>query len=603
MNQLHEYRKDIENLTKDEKKLRDIYLKKLNLGIVQGPQTNFASIDKPWLKYFGYEAFIEMDTPNNLYEFVYFKNKYNLNDTAINFLGNKISYKKLFQKTDEVVEKLIDMGLKSSDVVSICTINSPELIYLVFALNKLGITINMIDVQDSKEEIKEKMINSKSKTLFMIDIRYNIVDDFIEDNIADNIIFLSPFESLSKIFKVINKIVTKKIDKPNYFTFDEFLNFKNENNFEYKNNDIAFIFYTDGTTGNKKAVKITNDNFNSLATQFEKHNLYLNVGQKFLSKVNFSTSNDFFLSLYMPLCMGMQTIIIPSIDKNNYEYLLNKYRPNYIIENEWTNYLLESKNINPITINALKGVFTGYKDIYESDEKLFNKKFNNKLIKSYGMSELTSLVVASNDRCNKLESAGIPLIGNNIKIISLDTKEELGYYEIGEILIKSPSIMNGYLNNQKETNNIIKESEDGTWLHTKDLGFLDKDGCLFIKGRLDNLILKKDMKIFSSEIENVIKSINMQEIDNICVFGASDYEYKQMPVVLIQIKEEYLDKKELIINKVKYICGLKLPDYAQPKDYYVDIVPLTRSNKCDFIKAKKLYELKNTEELKRILKK
>lgn len=596
MNELEQYRKNLENLTIDEWADRNKYLKDINNGCVEGPMTGFPSLDKPWLKYFSDQSFQGKYESMTLYDYLLYKNKDNLDKIALNYFGTKITFRKMFQKIDEVCKNLIAMGLKSKDTVSLCIISQPEVVYLIYALNKLGITINMIDPRTSKEGIAHKMKMANSRTLFMFNIRQDAVKDFVASDIADNVVLLSPYDSLPFLVKALKKKNEVKLDKPGFYTFKDFRMLENNNDFQYIPNDVAMICYTGGTTGEPKGVKLTNDNFNYMSMQYERHDLGTEAGQKFLAIITPTFAFGACNSLHLPLTLGMETILVPKFEPTNFQKLLHKYHPNHT--NAVPSYyqtLLNDKRIKPSDVKNFLGAGCGGSDMLYSEEEQITSKFQEmgspaKLIKGYGMTELSSAVVICTNHCNKIGSVGIPLIQSNIKIINPETKEELGYGSVGEVLLKSPTMMEGYLNNPEETNEIIKNYADGTWVHTGDLGYLDKDGCLFIKGRIKRMIIKRGMKVFPIEIENIISSANIDGIENICVFGVSDEIYREVPVVQVQIKSEYLDKEQEILDKIQVVCEEKLSEYAVPSAYFNDSIPLTAMGKNDFVRARKKYE-------------
>lgn len=598
MNQLEEFRKDLETLTEEEWQIRNEYLKNMLEGKICGPMTGFASIDKPWLKYFDDESFKGKYESKTLYEYLLFKNANNLSKIALNYFGTKITFEKMFKKINEVSEKLIAMGLKSGDVVSLCIISQPEVVYLIYALNKLGITVNMIDPRTSKDGIIHKMHEANSRTLFMHDRAQELVSDFVENNIADNVVLLSPFDSLPFPIKTIKKINDVKINKPHYYTFEDFMKFQNNKRFEYRPNNIAMICYTGGTTGEPKGVKLTNDNFNYMSFQYERHDLGTKAGQKFLAIITPTFAFGACNSLHLPLTLGMETILVPKFEPTNFQSLLHKYHPNHT--NAVPSYyqtLLDDKRIVSSDVRNFYGAGCGGSDMLEKEEQNIIDRFKELRspampIKGYGMTELASAVIICTNKCNKIGSVGIPLVRSNIKIIDPETKEELNYNETGEILLKSPTMMDGYLNHPEETSELIKSYVDGTWVHTGDLGYVDNDGCLFIKGRIKRLIIKRGMKVFPIELENLIANANIEGIENCCVFGVPDETYREVPVVQVQIKDDYLQYEDEILEKIKAVCIKSLPEYAVPSDYFAEDIPQTAMGKNDFVRARRLYDVK-----------
>lgn len=596
-NQLEEYRRELENLSEEELQMRDKYLKDLAEGIVLGPPTGYPSLDRTWVKYFDKESFQGKYESMSLYNYLYENNKDNLDYIALNYFGVQVTYKKMFENIDKVASKLVSLGLKSGDVLSMCIISQPEVVYLLYAANKLGITVNMIDPRTSKDGIEKKMKNSGSRNLVMFDLRQDAVLDLVEKGVADNVLLLSPYESLPLPIKLIKGRKTKKVSKDNYYNYSEFMKLEDKGkDFEKKENDIAMICYTGGTTGEPKGVKLTNDNFNVMSYQYQRHDLGVAPGQKFLAIITPTFAFGACNSLHLPLTLGMETILVPSFDPKKFQELLHKYHPNHT--NGVPSYyqtLLNDKKTKPSDVKDFFGAGCGGSDMLEEDEQhiidCFKELGSSAMpIKGYGMTELSSAVVICTNHCNKLGSVGIPLIKSNIKIINPETGEELRYNEVGEVLLKSPTMMDGYLNNEEATKELIRDYVDGTWVHTGDLGYIDNDGCLFIKGRIKRLIIKRGMKVFPIELENVVSSANIEGIKNCCVFGVPDKTFVEVPVVQIEILPEYLGQEERILKQVEDACIKNLPEYAVPSDYFCEDIPMTPMGKNDFVRARRKYD-------------
>ena len=167
---LEEYRKQIANLSVNEQRLRDLYLRKLALGEIQGPPTSYASIDKPWLKNFTEEQLQVGEIKKTAYRYLYDENKNYENDVAILFLGKKIKYKELFERIDEVAKALKNIGVKKGEPVTICMPNTPESAYLFYACSKIGAIADFIDPRENEEGMEKYLNISDAKHLIMLDM-------------------------------------------------------------------------------------------------------------------------------------------------------------------------------------------------------------------------------------------------------------------------------------------------------------------------------------------------------------------------------------------------------------------------------------------------
>lgn len=131
----------------------------------------------------------------------------------------------------------------------------------------------------------------------------------------------------------------------------------------------------------------------------------------------------------------------------------------------------------------------------------------SKVMKGYGMTEVSATAVVCTDNCNEIGSVGIPLICNNVSIFDIETGKEISYLDErnGEICISGPCTMLGYRNNEKATNELIRIHDDGEkWVHTGDCGRMDKDGRIFIEGRYKRIILRRGQTIYPNSIEDII---------------------------------------------------------------------------------------------------
>lgn len=119
--------------------------------------TGYPSVDKPWLKYYSEEE-VNIKLPERtMYEHILVKNADNLDRVAINYYGSNISYKVFFERIDTIASALERIGVGEGDIVTVCMINSPETICLMFALNKIGAVANMVYGVSTEAELKSTL--------------------------------------------------------------------------------------------------------------------------------------------------------------------------------------------------------------------------------------------------------------------------------------------------------------------------------------------------------------------------------------------------------------------------------------------------------------
>ena len=215
------------------------------------------------------------------------------------------------------------------------------------------------------------------------------------------------------------------------------------------------------------------------------------------------------------------------------------------------------------------------------------------LAQGYGLTETSPVIAAENMYKSRTGSIGVPMENVTVEIVN---KDDNG---IGELRAKGPNVMLGYYENEEETNKVLKDG----WFYTGDLGYIDKDGFIFITGRQKNMIvLKNGKKIFPEEIETLVNRIDL--IDECMVFGMPDEVDKndvKLSVKVVYNKDEAKQKygdisfdeiRDIIWNRIKNEVNTTVPRYKHIMNMILTDKELIKTT------TKKV---KRNEELKEIL--
>ena len=328
--------------------------------------TGYASIDKPWQKYYTKEALTAIIPEMTAYQYMVSKNQDNLKTTAINYFGKKISFKEFIEKIDETARRLYNFGISEGDVVTVMSVANPELEILFYALNKLGAIINLIDVRSDYKQIRKYLTEVKSDTVLVMDNFLPEIDKALEDEevnlLVERIITLSPFNSVLFPF---NKLAEKKKKKEEPELYTKIEEIKNKDKYiswnemmttnkyyyphypRYKKNTVAAYVHTGGTTGVPKTVKLSNENFNAMAIQYESLGANYNKGDTFLNGIVPFVAYGIVVTIHMPMCLGMTNIIAPILSPKEFTDFMIKYKPNHTITvPTYVENLIEDKKAN-----------------------------------------------------------------------------------------------------------------------------------------------------------------------------------------------------------------------------------------------------------------
>ena len=134
--------------------------------------TGYASIDKPWLKYYTEDEKNISFPKMNMKQYLVKQNEFNLDNVAIDFYGRKITYKELFSKIEDAKKSFIEMGVKCGDVISIASPFVPEVVYSIYALNDIGAIVNLVDPRVPSQKLSNYFNGSNSKFLVLYDAAY-----------------------------------------------------------------------------------------------------------------------------------------------------------------------------------------------------------------------------------------------------------------------------------------------------------------------------------------------------------------------------------------------------------------------------------------------
>ena len=557
----------------------------------------YPSIDKPWMKHLSKRAKGLQVPEGTMFDLIYENNKDYPNELALKYMDIQVTFAEMWEKIDEVVKSLNAFGVREGEIITIAMPNTPEFVYLAYAINRVGAVMNIIHPLPGKEELLGYLEEAQSRYFFMFDGTYAIIKDDLKNTSVEKAIVVSPAYSLAPIKRKLYQLAKfPKLDKTMCIDWKAFL--KNGVNSpattgKTDSDAMAVISHTGGTTGEPKGVMLTNRAMNSVAYQvWQTFDLadrrQLTILVVLPPFVNYSFVNG----IHEGLTMGDTLALLPEFKPEDFAEYYKQYKPNVI--NSIPQYCLAMLNdpkLKEMDLSELKYVVAGGEAMDATAEAELNAFLKDhgadiQVTKGYGCTEFTSVVTYTYPEVNFLHSVGIPFPFVNVKIVDPDTNEELPCGERGEICVTGPSLMLGYYKNQEATDEVIKVHADGQrWFHMGDLGFVDEDGIVFITGRIKRIIMTKGddgnvTKMFPDRIENAVNKC--EDVNASCVIGVKDDERIHYPKVYIELKDETMDK-DLAREHILEICRKKLPNYQIPVEIeFMSELPRTERGKIDY---------------------
>ena len=564
--------------------------------------------EEPWLAYYSKEERKIKFTDKTIYEYLKDSVGADTDYIALNYFGTRISYNELFLRIEQASRSLRSLGVKPGDVVTICMPNTPEAIIAFYACNNIGAVADMVHPLSSQEQIKLYLNESKSRFLIMLDSNYDKYKEVLPDTLVYKTVFVSPKESMPPLLS-IGYTLTRglKVKKPklgdiDYLTWKEFLlkgvNYNKPFENKMKSKDLAVILHSGGTTGKPKGIMISNYSFNAESQQGGVNVCEVRPKDKILTILPIFHGFGLNICIHCPLCLKVETIIMPEYDANRFSKIMKDLKPNILagVPTLWEG-MMSNKKFDKIDMSQLKYIVSGGDYLSIPQETKINEFLHKhgahiNIAKGYGMTESVAATCYTFPGTNEPGSIGIPMVGNTYKICNPETGEEMKIGEEGEICVNGPTLMKGYLNNPKETKNILKRHKDGKiWLHTGDIGYIATNGIVYYTQRLKRMIIVSGFNVYPSMIEEVLES--HPAIKKACVIGIPHPYKMHVPKAFIVLNDGYKDSSKLQ-KELKDLCKHELAVFSVPKEIEIrKELPKTLYNKVNYKELEKEEEKKN----------
>ena len=563
--------------------------------------TEYPSLNKPWLKYFNKEAdkYVVEDTNQSAYQYILKANKNNLDYIALEYFNTKITYRDLFNNINKIAKSLKAFSISKGDYVTLCLPNIPEIVYFVYALNRIGAVACLIDPRTNSEGILERANNSNSKLVIAVtDILKEKIIPISEQFNAKAIIGISPANSTTiysaKGIAVKLLYLLKNINKCKYSS--KFINYKiflemgkiwnAEIDGKHTKGVPAIVVYTSGTTGSSKGVMLSNENMISSKRLIEYGVSKVTRNASFLGVIPFFSSYGAFTGMNNSLCSGWKIILIPRFKPEQFGKLLIKHKAVSAlgVPRFWSDFAGANLNID---LSFLKNPVCGGDKISPSEVLKINRYLlshnANRLKIGYGASEFGGgIAITTENGPYDKNSTGEILPGVIGMVIDPDTGKEMKYNESGELCFYSPTMMSGYLNNDKETNNLIIIKDGVKFYRTGDKGFINENGCVFIVGRYKRVMMRPDgHTVHATSIENII--MEHAAVESCAVVGLPlDSGAGVIPTAFIKLNNQIVNSAK-IIDEIDELCTRKIPERDKAHAYIIiDTIPYTPMGKVDY---------------------
>lgn len=491
--------------------------------------------DRIWYKNWPAQVSKCLDYPDcTLAEFLRQSAEKHGSQAAIYFLDAKVTYKELWDMVQRLATALADLGLRKGDVCALMLPNSIQFVVSYYACQLIGVTVTAINPTYKALEIQHQLKDSAAKVLLVLDAVASEVDGGIEGTqvrtvIGTNVVDLCGFSPLKVLLgKLLKKIPTGQLPAGTLHLKDLLKTPPNPPNVDVNPSEVAVLQYTGGTTGLPKGAMLTHRNVVANACMCD----------AWLWKKDPVTGIVGVLPLFHSF--AMTTVMNTAIRVGGFQLLfprpptdmadlcaeIQKYSAKGGLILPGVAVLFSKINTHPkvkdYDLSGLKMAVSGAGPLPLEVQNRFEALTGSVIVEGYGLSEATPVTHANPIYGHrKLGTIGLPFPDTDIKIMDKETgtkelpplpfavadtggltKEQSEQAEAftGELVIRGPQVMKGYLNRPEETRATIRDG----WLYTGDIACMDADGYTIIRDRAKDMIKFKGFAIFPAEVEDLL---------------------------------------------------------------------------------------------------
>ena len=564
-------------------------------------------MNRPWLNHYGTVPHRLKYPQGSMSQAVFCSVQNAPKQAALSFMGRDVSYGELWAQIQQTACAFWGLGIRRGDRVTLCMPNVPQTVYCLYALNELGAVVSLVHPLSAEKEIVFYLKEVESTTLVTLRQFHEKIVQVQKEYPLKHLIITDIDDTLVGIKKWGYRLgIKRKHPKlqpaENLLEWSTFLaGGKPYERAESTAAEGAVILFSGGTTGINKGILLSNGNLNALAKQTEAMAARPVAGKKILAAMPMFHGFGLGVCVHTALVGGACSILVPRFNVKDYAGLIKKEKPNYIAGVPTLfEALTRTDYLNKADLSCLLGVFSGGDSLSvelkrKMDRFLAERGAAVRIREGYGTTECVTASCLTPDHLEREGSIGLPYPDMDYKICKVGTTQEVPYGEEGEICLKGPTVMIGYLNRPEETANALKLHADGErWLHTGDLGVMDADGFIYFRQRLKRIIVTSGYNVYPSQIENVLDGHPKVQLS--CVIGVPD-PYRMHRVKAYVVPKQGVAPSDALEQELLDYCKTYIAKYACPREVeFRKDLPKTMVGKVAYKKLEEECRLKIGEE-------
>lgn len=487
---------------------------------------------------------------------------------ALIFQGFTLSFKALNEMTARFSAALKGFGVKKGDSVAILLPNVIPCVVAYYATLKIGAVVVLNNPLYSDRELEHQFTDSNSTFLITLDLLAKRMVSLREKTNIKTIIYTSIGDYLPFAKRLLFPLVAKKkglaadvAPAKNLFKFKDVIAKYSPDYTQtaVSMNDTAMYQYTGGTTGVSKGVILTHKNISYQIQQLEAWFPEFQKGAEvMLGALPIFHVFGMSVSMNLAIRMGWANVLVPKPQPEPLLEAISKFKVSFapLVPTMYIG-ILDHPDMEHTDLTSIKGCFSGSAPLPLEVINKFQEKTGAIIVEGFGLTESTPVThINPFNGLRKQGSIGVPIPDTECKIVDLNDKTKgvpLG--EPGELLIRGPQVMKGYLKKPDETKKTL--TEDG-FLCTGDVAKMDEDGYFYIVDRIKDMIISGGYNVYPRDIDEIL--FEHPKILEACCIGIPHEKRGEAVKAFVVLKEG----REMTEKEVIDYCDTKLAKYKLP---------------------------------------
>ena len=472
--------------------------------------------------------------------------------------GRTLTYTELVGGIRLVASSLSKRGFGKGDVFAIYSPNLPEYAVAFHAVSLLGGVVTTINPLYTADELAFQLKDANAKYLLTISLFIDKAKEAAAQSNVEEIFVFDMAEGATPFLALL-----QSDGQPPDVEIDPA-------------EDLVVLPYSSGTTGLPKGVMLTHRNIVANMVQVEGMAGYDFVTEKdvIMGFLPFFHIYGLVVILNMSLAQGATVVTMPRFDLVQFLELIQKYKitrinlvPPVLLA------LAKHPIIDQYDVSSVTEMTSGAAPLSEALAETVIRRLECNVTQGYGLTETSPVTHVCPNFPGKVKraSVGPPIANTEVMVVDVMSGESLGTNQNGEIWMRGPQVMKGYLNNPKATAATL---DDDGWLHTGDIGYADEDGYFYIVDRLKELIKYKGYQVAPAELEALL--LTHTAVADVAVIPSPDDEAGEVPKAFLVLKEGAMLTADEIMH---WVAEHVSPHKKIRRVAFVDEVPKSLSGK------------------------